>query len=85
MKEKSGQEQNEEKTTLKYRDSGIDERIIRAVEELGFDHMTPIQEQAIPVFSSGKDVIGQAQTGRRSKQSDLIIIVKRSRADTRQF
>ena len=53
----------EEKTTLKYRDSGIDERIIRAVEEMGFEHMTPIQEQAIPVFSSGKDVIGQAQTG----------------------
>lgn len=49
--------------TLTYRDSGIDERIIRAVEELGFEHMTPIQEQAIPVFLSGKDVIGQAQTG----------------------
>ncbi|MCI8359112.1 MAG: DEAD/DEAH box helicase [Lachnospiraceae bacterium] len=30
---------------------------------MGFEHMTPIQEQAIPVFLSGKDVIGQAQTG----------------------
>jgi len=49
--------------TLAYRDSGIDERIIHAVEEMGFEHMTPIQEQAIPVFLSGKDVIGQAQTG----------------------
>lgn len=49
--------------TMKYRDSGIDERIIRAVEELGFEQMTPIQEQAIPLFTSGKDVIGQAQTG----------------------
>lgn len=48
---------------LTYRESGIDERIIRAVEEMGFEHMTPIQEQAIPVFLSGKDVIGQAQTG----------------------
>lgn len=46
-----------------YRDSGIDERIVHAVEEMGFEHMTPIQEQAIPVFLSGKDVIGQAQTG----------------------
>ncbi len=41
----------------------MDERIIRAVEELGFEEMTPIQEQAIPVFLSGRDVIGQAQTG----------------------
>lgn len=48
---------------LAYRDSGIDERIVHAVEEMGFEYMTPIQEQAIPVFLSGKDVIGQAQTG----------------------
>ncbi len=48
---------------LKYQDSGIDERIIRAVAEMGFENMTPIQEQAIPVLLEGKDIIGQAQTG----------------------
>lgn len=65
MKADHEENQNPEgvQTTLTYRDSGVDERIIRAVEELGFEHMTPIQEQAIPVFLSGKDVIGQAQTG----------------------
>lgn len=42
---------------------GIDERILRAVKELGFEVMTPIQAQAIPVLLGGKDVIGQAQTG----------------------
>lgn len=52
-----------EAETMKYQDSGIDARIIRAVEEMGFEQMTPIQEQAIPVFMSGQDVIGQAQTG----------------------
>lgn len=57
----SGNDGNE--AVLTYRDSGIDERIVHAVEEMGFEHMTPIQEQAIPVFLSGKDVIGQAQTG----------------------
>lgn len=50
-------------TQKRYRDSDIDERIIRAVEEMGFEYMTPIQEQAIPLFLSGMDVIGQAQTG----------------------
>ncbi|KIR02673.1 Cold-shock DEAD-box protein A [Lachnospiraceae bacterium TWA4] len=46
-----------------YKDSKIDERILRAVEEMGFEQMTPIQAQAIPVLLEGKDVIGQAQTG----------------------
>ena len=57
------EKQKQETTAIKYQESGIDARIIRAVEEMGFEHMTPIQEQAIPVFMSGQDVIGQAQTG----------------------
>lgn len=48
---------------MRYDESPIDGRIIRAVTELGFENMTPIQEQAIPVLLEGKDVIGQAQTG----------------------
>lgn len=48
---------------ISYKDSTIDERIIRAVEEMGFENMTPIQAQAIPVMLDGKDLIGQAQTG----------------------
>ncbi len=58
-----GQPEAKEEKAVSYRESGIDERIIRAVEEMGFEYMTPIQEQAIPVFLSGRDVIGQAQTG----------------------
>lgn len=41
----------------------IDERILRAVHEMGFDTFTPIQEQAIPCLLNGEDIIGQAQTG----------------------
>ena len=48
---------------IKYEESGIDSRILRAVAEMGFEVMTPIQAQAIPVLMEGKDVIGQAQTG----------------------
>jgi ATP-dependent RNA helicase RhlE len=33
------------------------------IEELGFDTMTPIQEEAFPVVLSGRDMIGIAQTG----------------------
>ncbi len=48
---------------LKYMESGICPDILRAVEEMGFEIMTPIQEQAIPILLEGKDIIGQAQTG----------------------
>lgn len=41
----------------------IDERIIKAVKELGFEQFSPIQQQAIPEVLAGHDVIGQAQTG----------------------
>ena len=47
----------------KYEDSGIAPEILRAVADMGFENMTPIQEQAIPVLLEGKDIIGQAQTG----------------------
>ena len=49
--------------TISYEDSMVDERIKRAVKELGFEAMTPIQSQAIPVMIEGKDILGQAQTG----------------------
>lgn len=58
-----GEKEGEQKEGLCYEDAGIDQRILRAVKELGFEHMTPIQEQAIPLFMTGRDIIGQAQTG----------------------
>lgn len=57
------EETGEKQEGLRYEDAGIDARILRAVKELGFEHMTPIQEQAIPLFMTGRDIIGQAQTG----------------------
>lgn len=57
------EKEGEQKEGLRYEDAGIDSRILRAVKELGFEHMTPIQEQAIPLFMTGRDIIGQAQTG----------------------
>ena len=42
---------------------GLAEPISRAVSEMGYASMTPIQAQAIPVVLTGKDVMGAAQTG----------------------
>ena len=52
-----------ENEPVRYEDSEIDERIIRAVKEMGFESMTPIQQEAIPALLTGEDIIGQAQTG----------------------
>lgn len=48
---------------VRYDESGLDEKIIRAVTEMGFEFMSPIQKAAIPVMLEGRDIIGQAQTG----------------------
>ena len=47
----------------KFEDLPISDNIKRAVIEMGFEEPSPIQSQSIPVIVSGKDVIGQAQTG----------------------
>src|SRR6476661_2058215 len=47
-----------------FEELGLQEKLLKAVEELGFTQPTPIQEKAIPVLLSGtKDLIGLAQTG----------------------
>lgn len=48
---------------MKYTESNLSSEILRAIKDMGFEEMTPIQEQAIPMLLAGKDVIGQAQTG----------------------
>jgi len=42
---------------------GLSPETLRAVNGLGFEEPTPIQEKAIPLALSGRDVIGQAPTG----------------------
>ena len=41
----------------------LDTRIVRAVREMGFEKLTPIQVQAIPYLLEGEDIIGQADAG----------------------
>ena len=46
-----------------FKDLGLGAEIQQAIDELGFEDPTPIQEKAIPELLGGQDVIGQAQTG----------------------
>lgn len=66
-----------EEQILSYEESGIDKRILRAVKDIGFEQMTPIQAQAIPVLLEGRDVIGQAQTGTGKTAAFGIPVIQR--------
>lgn len=49
--------------TIRFDELQLDERILRAVTDMGFEAASPIQAQAIPVQLEGRDCLGQAQTG----------------------
>src|SRR5688572_12375923 len=46
-----------------FSDLGLSPEVVQAVTNAGYDTPTPIQEQAIPIALTGRDVLGIAQTG----------------------
>jgi len=46
-----------------FADLGLSEAVLRAINDMGYRHPTPIQEQAVPFVLMGRDVLGVAQTG----------------------
>ncbi|HUM83931.1 MAG TPA: DEAD/DEAH box helicase [Lachnospiraceae bacterium] len=59
----SQDEVNEGETAGTFSALNLDSKILKAISDMGFDSASPIQEQAIPIELSGRDMIGQAQTG----------------------
>lgn len=48
---------------MTFKELGLAEPILKALEEQGYTNPTPIQEQAIPILLKRKDLLGVAQTG----------------------
>jgi len=48
---------------LKFSELELSTEILQSIEKAGFEEATPIQATTIPLALSGRDVIGQAQTG----------------------
>jgi ATP-dependent RNA helicase RhlB len=48
---------------MKFSILGLDEKLLRAVDEAGFEKCTPVQEQSLPESIQGRDIIAQSQTG----------------------
>ncbi len=52
----------EEKTTT-FASLGLSDEVLRALTDVGYESPSPIQAATIPALLSGKDLLGQAQTG----------------------
>jgi ATP-dependent RNA helicase DeaD len=50
-------------SSASFQDLGLSEPVLRALADVGYESPSPIQAQTIPVLLSGKDMLGQAQTG----------------------
>ncbi len=70
----------------KFSDLNLNPKVLRAIEEAGYETPTPIQEGAIPPALEGKDVLGIAQTGTGKTASftlPMITMLARGRARAR--
>ena len=71
---------------MNFSDLGLSEDVLRAVADAGYTTPTPIQEKAIPVILTGRDILGCAQTGTGKTAGftlPMIDILARGRAKAR--
>ncbi|WP_281994523.1 DEAD/DEAH box helicase [Ruegeria faecimaris] len=70
----------------KFNELNLNPKVLKAIEEAGYETPTPIQEGAIPPALEGKDVLGIAQTGTGKTASftlPMITLLARGRARAR--
>lgn len=60
-----------------FADLKLSRPIMRAITQLGFDKPTPIQQRAVPIALTGKDICASAQTGSGKTAAFLLPILER--------
>lgn len=70
---------------VRFEDIRLSEEVQKGIKAMGFEEMSPIQSQAIPVLLEGKDVIGQAQTGTGKTASFGIPILENTDASNKNI
>ena len=71
---------------MTFRDLGLTDPLLDAIEAVGYTEPTPIQERSIPIVLMGRDVLGSAQTGTGKTASftlPMIDILSSGRAKAR--
>lgn len=79
-------EAKEEVYTPEYRfhTFGLDTRLTKTVELLGFTSPSPIQDKIIPLILKGNDVIGLAETGTGKTAAFLLPLIHKTLQNNRQ-
>ncbi len=67
-----------------FHDLGLSKNVLSALEALGFDTPTPIQQKAIPLVLAGNDLIGLAQTGTGKTAAFGLPMIERLLAEGRR-
>ena len=55
----------------------LNEKTKKALQDIGYNTPTPIQEKAIPIILEGKDLIGQSKTGTGKTASYSLPIIEK--------
>ncbi len=67
-----------------FEELGVSEEIRRAIDELGFEHPMPVQEEVIPyLLGNGNDVIALAQTGTGKTAAYGIPVLQKTDAENK--
>jgi len=64
-------------TPASFSDLGLSSVVLAAVSDAGYTHPTPIQQEAIPVALSGRDIMGLANTGTGKTAAFTLPIIDR--------
>src|SRR5690606_36965751 len=61
---------------LRFSDLNLDQRVLDAITDIGFEYCTPIQAETLPYTLACEDLIGQAQTGTGKTAAFLITAIQ---------
>ena len=62
---------------------GLSPETLKAVARMGFEEASPVQSAAIPVLMTGRDVVGQSQTGSGKTAAFAIPLIEKVRGERR--
>src|SRR5688572_29517654 len=71
------------KQSMSFKELGLNDEIVRAVNEHGYTKPTPIQMQAIPAVLNGGDLMAGAQTGTGKTAGFVLPLLQRLAAARR--
>lgn len=62
---------------IQFHEMGLDDRLLKAVADLGWSQPTLIQEKAIPLALEGKDLLARARTGSGKTAAYAVPVIQR--------